>query len=125
MAILSMSGYVSFSIAARSPWSSSRTVLNGATFASSGFALTRAGTFSRAIHYLGIDRMLDPQRAVLIKRGNALLGRYELRTALSSRRLNEFKNGLFSRTVIPRGKRLLGTGCRNNSERDDCNIKES
>ena len=28
----------------------------------------------QAIHHLRIDRMLDPERAVLIKRGDALLG---------------------------------------------------
>jgi len=39
-----------------------------------------------------VHRTLDPQRAVLIKRGNALLGRNELRTALSSRRLDEFED---------------------------------
>ena len=33
--------------------------------------------------------MLHPQRAVLIKRGNALLGRYELRAGLGCSRLDE------------------------------------
>jgi hypothetical protein len=73
-----------------------------------GLRLDQRRNLLQAIHHLRIDRMLDPQRAVLIKRGNALLGRYELRAALGCRRLDEFKNSLFSRTVIPRRKRVLG-----------------
>jgi hypothetical protein len=42
--IFSRSAIVNFAIASRSPDS---TVLNGATFASSGFAFTTAGTRSR------------------------------------------------------------------------------
>src|SRR5205823_11921903 len=52
--------------------------------------------------------MLDPQRAVLIKRGNALLGRYELRAALRRSRLDEFYDGLLGRAVVPRRKRVGG-----------------
>src|SRR5205823_8268538 len=63
-------------------------------------------------------RMLDPQRAVLIKRGNALLGRYELRTALSGSRLDEFYDGLLGRSVVPRRKRVGGLcGDRYKSQR--------
>ena len=89
-------------------------MLNGATFASSGFALTRARNLLQAIHHLRIHRMLDPQRAVLIKRGNALLGRHELRAALSRSRLDEFHDGLFGRAVVPRSQRVRGLrdGCR-------------
>ena len=58
--------------------------------------------------------MLDPQRAVLIKRGNALLGRHELRAALGCSRLDEFDDGLFGRAVVPRSQRVRGSrdGCR-------------
>src|SRR5205823_9765621 len=68
----------------------------------------------QAIHHLRIHRMLDPQRAVLIKRGNALLGRYELRAALSCSRLNEFDNGLLGRAIAPRSQRVRRPrdGCR-------------
>ena len=57
------SSIVSFSIAARSPWSTSSTVLNGATLANSGFALTRAGTFSRqyiTCEYIGCSTQSVP-----------------------------------------------------------------
>src|SRR5438876_2781605 len=66
----------------------------------------------QAIHHLRIDRMLDPQRAVLIKRGNALLGRYELRAALRRSRLDEFYDGLLGRSVVPRRKWILGISGR-------------
>jgi hypothetical protein len=38
--------------------------------ASSGFALTNAGTLSRTIHHLRVHRVLDPQRAVLVEGGD-------------------------------------------------------
>ena len=57
-------------------------MLNGSTFASSGFALTNVRHALQAIHHLGIHRMLDPQRAVLIERGDSFLGRDKLRAAL-------------------------------------------
>src|SRR6266481_10188638 len=67
--------------------------------------------------------MLDPQRAILIKRGNALLGRYELRAALGCSRLDEFYDGLLGRAVVPRRKRVLSTSdgcseCQRANERD-------
>ena len=36
------------------------TVLNGSTFADSGFALTSAGTRPRGVHHLGVHRLLHP-----------------------------------------------------------------
>jgi hypothetical protein len=60
----------------------------------------------QAIHHLRIHRMLHPQRAVLIKCGNALLGRYELRAALGCSHPDEFYDGLLCRAVVPRGERV-------------------
>jgi hypothetical protein len=51
--------------------------------------------------------MLNPQRAVLIKRSYTLLGRYELRAALSRSRLNKFKDCLFGRAIVPRSQQVL------------------
>ena len=65
---------MSFSIAARSPWSSSKTVSNGATLASSGLPRP-APALAPGKHHLRIHRMLDPERAVLIERGDAFRGR--------------------------------------------------
>ena len=73
-----------------------------------GLRLDQGRDLLQAIHHLRIDRMLDPQRAVLIKRGNALLGRYELRAALGCSRLDEFHDGLFGRSVVPRSQRVCG-----------------
>ena len=71
-----------------------------------GLRLDQGRNPLQAIHHLRIHWMLDPQRAVLIKRGNALLGRHELRAALSCSRLDEFKDGLFGRAVVPRSQRV-------------------
>ena len=70
--------------------------------------------------------MLDPQRAVLIKRGNALLGRYELRAALSCSRLDEFDNGLFGRAVVPGSQRVGGLrlGRYENDHAGECDCYE-
>src|SRR5271166_2348946 len=46
--------------------------------------------------------MLNPQRAVLVERCDALGRRYELRATLCRGRLNEFDNRLFRRSVVPR-----------------------
>ncbi len=58
--------------------------------------------------------MLDPKGPVLIKRGNTLLGRYELGAALSRGRPDEFYDGLFGRSVVPRSQRVRRPrdGCR-------------
>ena len=72
-----------------------------------GFGLDQRRYLLQAIHHLGVHRMLDPQRAILIERGDALLGWHKLRTALSGRRFDQFKDGLFGRTVVPRSKWIL------------------
>src|SRR5262245_3511762 len=56
--------------------------------------------------------MLDPERAVLIKCSDARFGRHELRAALDRCRLDELKNGLFGRAVIPRRQWVLSAGDR-------------
>ena len=91
-----------------------------------GLRLDQGRNLLQAIHHLGIHRMLDPQRAVLIKRGNALLGRHELRAALGRSRLDEFYDGLFGRSVVPRSQRVSGL-CGDRYENDnagECNCRE-
>ena len=91
-----------------------------------GLRLDQGGNLLQAIHHLRIHRMLDPQRAVLIKRGNALLGRHELRAALSCSRLDEFYDGLFGRAVVPRSQRVCGLrgGRHENDHAGECNCHE-
>src|SRR4029077_9719306 len=67
-----------------------------------------------------------PERAVLIKRGNALLGRNELRAALGCGRLDEFYDGLFGRAIVPGRQRVGGlrVGRHENDHTGECNGHE-
>ena len=101
--IFSRSGMVSFAMASRSPDS---TVLNGSTFFSSGLAFTTCRDAFQAIHHLRIHRMLDPERAVLVESGDALLGRHEFRASLIRGGLHEVDDRLLGGPVVPRGQRV-------------------
>ena len=72
----------------------------------------------KAIHHLGIHRMLDPERAVLVERGDAFLGRDKIRAAGFRGRFDKVHDGLFRRAVVPRGKRVLGLGVSEAGESD-------
>ena len=102
--IFSRSCIVSFSIAARSPDSHGLERLDLRQFR---LRLDQRRDALQAIHHLRIHRMLDPQRAVLIERGDALLGRHELRAGLLGRGLDEFHDGLLGRAVVPRSQRSV------------------
>ena len=52
-------------------------------FASSGLALTSAGTLSRHVDDLAVHRMLDPERAVLVEGGDPLRRRHEIGARLA------------------------------------------
>ena len=54
---------------------------------------------------LGVERVLDPERAVLVEGGDAVLGRHEARAPLVGRRLDEIQDGLLGRAVVPGGER--------------------
>ena len=64
----------------------------------------------QAIHHLGVHRVLDPQRAVLVEGGDAILGRDILGIRLVSYRLDECQDGLLSGAVVPRWQWVLGVG---------------
>jgi hypothetical protein len=79
-----------------------------------------------AVHHLRIHRMLDPQRAVLVERGDTLGRRHELRTSLGRRGLHEFDDRFLGRAVAPRGKRVglrLGR-CPYGKQRQQCQRTE-
>ena len=82
-------------------WSPDRTVLNGSTFLSFGFFRHDRRHAFKAIDHLGVHWVLDPQRAVLVEGGDALLRRHEFSARLVGRRLDEFEDGLLRRSVIP------------------------
>jgi len=50
---------------------------------------------------LGIHRMLDPQRAVLVERGDAVLRRHIVRVRPIGRCFDEIEDRLLRRAVIP------------------------
>ena len=100
-AIFSKSCSESLPIFSKSPVS---TVLNGSTFASSGFALTTSRHAIEAIDQLRVDRMLDPQRAVLVEGGDALLRRHEILARGVGGRANEVEDRLFRGAVVPGGQ---------------------
>ena len=61
-----------------------------------------------AVDHLRIHRMLDPQRAVLIEGGDALLRRHEILARLVGCYSDEFEDRLFRRSVVPRCERRRG-----------------
>jgi len=59
-----------------------------------------------AVDDLRVDRMLDPQRAVLIEGRDTSFRRDEVRTRLVGRRAHEVHNALLCRAVVPRRQRI-------------------
>ena len=55
---------------------------------------------------LDIHRLLGPQRAVVVERGNALGGRHEVRRAFLRHLRDEFDDGLLRLAVVPGWKRI-------------------
>ena len=102
--IFSRSCIGSLAIASRLPDS---TVLNGSTFASSGFALTTRRHAVQAVHHLRVHRVLDPQRAVLVEGGDARLA--AARTSGSPASVVACTNStiaFFAGAVVPGGQRV-------------------
>jgi hypothetical protein len=55
----------------------------------------------QTVEYLRVHRMLDPERAVLVKGGNTLFLRHKTAARLVSGRLNEFGYRLLGGPVVP------------------------
>ena len=64
----------------------------------------------QAVHHLGVHRVGDPQRAVLVEGGQAGLGRHELGAGLVGGGFHEVENGLLGRPLVPGRERVLGLG---------------
>ncbi len=63
----------------------------------------------QAIHHLRVHRVLNPERAVLVKGGNAILGCDILGIGLVvGHLLDESQDGLFGGAVVPRWQWFLG-----------------
>src|SRR5262249_23689554 len=60
-----------------------------------------------AVDDLRVNRVLDPQRAVLVERRDALLRRHEFRVGAIGRGLNEMQDRLLRCPVIPRWQRIV------------------
>ena len=56
---------------------------------------------------LDIHRLLDPQRAVVVERGDALVGRHEVGPALRGDARDEVSDGFLRRAVVP-GRQRVG-----------------
>ena len=89
----------------RSPLSSEA---NGSLFFHSGCCGASAFTRSSAKSELEIHRLLGPERAVVVERGDALGGRDEVRRALLGDFRDEVDDGLFGRAVVPGRERVGG-----------------
>ena len=63
---------------------------------------------------LKIQRLLSPERAVVVERGDAFGRRHKLRRAFRGDLRHEVQNGLLRPAIIPRWQRIgvLGDGCR-------------
>jgi hypothetical protein len=71
----------------------------------------------QAKHHLRIHRMLDPERAVLVKGRDAFLGRDKIRAASFGGGFDKVYDGLLGRALRPRGERILGVSdCRGKSK---------
>ena len=57
---------------------------------------------------LEIHRLLAPERAVVVERGDALVRRNEIGRAFFRHLLDEGDDGFLRRGVVPRGQRVLG-----------------
>ena len=58
--------------------------------------------------YLEIHRLLAPERAVVVERGDALGHRHEVRRAFLRHLFDEFDDGFLCRAVVPRRQRVGG-----------------
>ena len=76
-----------------------------------------------------VDRVLDPERAVLVEGGDALGRRHELRARRGRGRLDEVDDRLLGGAVVPGGQRVglargrvppRGDQRAEHKERDDC-----
>ena len=84
--------------------------LEGLDFGQLGLGLDHRRHPLQAIHHLGVHRVRDPQRAVLVEGGQAGFGRHELRAGLVGGGPHKFDNGLLRRPLVPGGQRVLGLG---------------
>src|SRR5262245_66085824 len=78
----------------------------------------RLHTIERELE-LEVDRLLRPERAIVVERGDAVGGRYELGRARARHARDEFNDALLVLTVLPRGKWIL----RNRARRRDRQYK--
>ena len=102
--ICAQSPSVSLAIASRSPAS---TALNG----SWSLPLRVLGRKRRhpveREHDLRVERMRDPERAVLVEGRDAVLGRHEVGAALGGHRIDELDDRLLGRPVVPGRQRVV------------------
>src|SRR6185436_4117010 len=70
---------------------------------------------------LGVDRLLDPQRAVIVDGGDAFGRRHIVWPAVLGHRRDEVENGFLGRSVVPRweGVGALWLGMRAAPDRAD------
>ena len=61
-------------------------------------------------HHLAVDRVLDPQRAVLVEGGEPVLGRHEVGAARFGGGADEIEDRLLGRAVVPGRQRIGGLG---------------
>ena len=118
--IFSRSGIVSFAIASRSPDS---TVLNGSTLASSGLALTRAGTRSRQYTtwlYIGCSTHSVPSWSKVAMRSS---GGTNLELALSVVAFTKSTIACFAAPSFHEGSGSRLRRCRYGSKQTACNGK--
>jgi hypothetical protein len=69
---------------------------------------------------LEIERLLRPQCAVVVERGDAFGGRNEVGAALLRHLRDELDDGSLRRAVSPRGKRVGGVGAGREDEPERC-----
>jgi hypothetical protein len=55
---------------------------------------------------LEVDRLLGPERPVVVEGGDALLGRHELRAGAIGHRLDEREDALLGGAIVPGGQRI-------------------
>jgi hypothetical protein len=70
------------------------------------------------IESLDVDRLLRPERAVVVEDGDALRNGNKLGRAFRRRRRDEFDDGLLRRRVVPGRERVGGVEARR-KQRDD------
>jgi hypothetical protein len=70
-------------------------------------------------HHLRVDRLLDPQRPVLVERGDALLGREESRARLVGGRPHEVEDCLLGGSIIPGRQRIVPVRLTDSRDRQE------